>query len=107
MNNDPVDSRMIERIQNHPKYQELVTKRSRFAWTLSVFMLLIYYAFVLVVAFIPKTLGTKIFAGSVISVGIPIGVFVIVSAFILTGVYVRRANGEFDDLTQQIKEDTK
>lgn len=107
MNNDPVDSKLIERIRKNPKYEELIGKRSRFAWTLSIIMLLIYYAFILIVAFVPKFLGTKIASGSVISVGIPIGVLIIVSAFILTGIYVFRANGEFDALTHQIKEETK
>ncbi|MBF0294883.1 MAG: DUF485 domain-containing protein [Magnetococcales bacterium] len=107
MNNDPVDSRLIQRIRDNPKYQQLVQKRSRFAWRLSILMLIIYYAFILVIAFAPKSLGIKIAAGSVISVGIPIGVFIIVAAFLLTGIYVRRANGEFDELTRQIKEETK
>ena len=40
------------------------------------------------------------------TVGIPIGVAVIVAAFVLTGIYVRRANAEFDTLTRQIVERT-
>lgn len=107
MNNDPVDSQLVERIKKSGTYKELVCKRSCFAWTLTTIMLLIYYAFIMVVAFKPKFLGTKMLAGSVVSIGIPIGVFIIVSAFILTGIYVRRANGEFDELTRQIKEETK
>ncbi|MBF0190324.1 MAG: DUF485 domain-containing protein [Magnetococcales bacterium] len=107
MNNDPQDGQLIDRIQKNPKYTELVTKRSSFAWKLSWLMLIIYYAFILVIAFAPKSLGTKISDGSVISIGIPIGAGIIVSAFLLTGIYVRRANGEFDDLTRQIKEETK
>ena len=34
-----------------------------------------------------------------ITLGIPLGLGVIVAAIVLTGVYVRRANGEFDRLT--------
>ncbi|MBF0341963.1 MAG: DUF485 domain-containing protein [Magnetococcales bacterium] len=107
MNNDPVDSQLIDRIRKNPKYQELSKNRSKFAWKLSITMLVLYYSFIMIVAFAPKFLGTKIAAGSVISIGIPIGVTIIVSAFILTGIYVRRANGEFDELTRQIKEETK
>ncbi len=107
MNNDPVDSRLIKRIKDNPKYQELVAKRSRFAWFLSIVMLVVYYAFILVVAFEPKMLGTKISPDSVISIGIPIGVLIILFAFILTGIYVFRANGTFDELTRQVKEETK
>ncbi len=93
----------IERIRNHPKYQELVSKRTRFAWTLSAIMLGIYYSFVMVVAFFPSVLGIKLIGS--ISIGIPLGILIILSAFVLTGVYVYRANGEFDSLTQQIKQD--
>ncbi|MBF0131732.1 MAG: DUF485 domain-containing protein [Magnetococcales bacterium] len=107
MNNNPVDKKIIEKIMGNKKYKELVGKRSRFAWILSAIMLVIYYSFILVVAFAPKTLGTKIFAGSVISIGIPVGVLIIVLSFVLTGIYVSRANSEFDALTHQIKEETK
>ena len=34
--------------------------------------------------------------------GIPLGVGLILSAFVLTGIYVRRANGEFDRLNAEI-----
>ena len=41
------------------------------------------------------------------TVGIPVGVIVIIIAFVLTGIYVKRANTEFDDLTRKIKENAK
>jgi len=66
----------------------------------------VYYAFVLVIAFDPALLGAKIGDG-VISVGIPVGMGIIVLSFILTGVYVRRANSEFEALTQDIKNSLK
>jgi len=81
-------------IQNSPRFKELVSKRERFAWILSAFILLIAYG--------PQVLGAKISPGSSITWGIPLGVGLIVSAFILTGIYVRRANGEFDDLNNAI-----
>lgn len=68
-------------------------------------MLIIYFGFVLLVAFNKPLLATPIAAGAVTTIGIPLGVFVIVSAFILTGIYVRRANSEFDALTRRITED--
>ncbi|MFK5975367.1 MAG: DUF485 domain-containing protein [Sulfurovum sp.] len=94
----------VERIKSNPKYQQLVTTRSKFAWTLSIIMLVVYYIFILVIAFEPSLLGTKIGDG-VMTIGIPIGVAIIVIAFVLAGLYVRRANGEFDRLTQEIKDE--
>jgi uncharacterized membrane protein (DUF485 family) len=95
----------VESIKRHPLYAELVAKRKRFAWTLTILILIIYYGFVLVIAFSPKSLAAPLTAGSVTTVGIPIGVLIIVSAFVLTGIYVFRANGEFDRLTKAIRED--
>lgn len=97
---------IVEQIKNNPKYQELVTKRNRFAWTLSIIMLVVYYAFIMVIAFKPEIFGAKIGDG-VITLGIPVGIAIIIISFILAGVYVRRANGEFDGLTQQIKDELK
>ena len=91
-----------ERIQNNPKFTLLVQKRSRFAWALSITMLLIYYTFILLIAFSPETLGTPLSEGSVTTVGIPVGIAIIVVAFVLTGLYVRRANKEFDKLNSEI-----
>lgn len=98
---------VASRIVRNPKFQELVQKRSSFAWTLSIIMLCIYFGFILIVAFGKSFLATPLFAGGVTTVGIPLGVFVIVSAFILTGIYVRRANSEFDELNRQILEESK
>jgi uncharacterized membrane protein (DUF485 family) len=83
-----------------------VRKRSRFAWTLSAAMLVIYFGFIFIIAFDPKILGIPLGRG-VTTVGIPVGLFVIVSAFVLTGIYVRRANSEFDAITRQIIERAK
>jgi uncharacterized membrane protein (DUF485 family) len=96
----------VLRIQREPLFRELVNKRTRFAWALSAAMLVIYFGFILVIAFAPKVLGTPI-GGGVMTVGIPVGLFVIISAFVLTGIYVYRANSEFDPITLQIKERVK
>jgi len=94
----------VERIKNNPDYQKLVSERSRFAWRLSIIMLVVYYAFIMVIAFDPSLLGARIGSG-VITVGIPIGISIIIIAFILAGIYVKRANGEFDELSQQVRDE--
>jgi len=94
---------MVDRLKNDPDFLKLVRVRSRFAWTLTIVMLVIYFGFVLTIAFDPSILGTPLCEGSVTTVGIPVGIAVIISAFLLTGIYVRRANSEFDELTHRIK----
>jgi uncharacterized membrane protein (DUF485 family) len=93
---------IYNKIQDSPRFKELVSKRERFAWILSAIMLGLYAAFILLIAYGPQVMGTKISADSSITWGIPIGVGLIISAFILTAIYVRRANGEFDDLNNEI-----
>ena len=92
-----------ERIKQDPNYRELVRERSSLGWTLSLIMLVIYFGFILLVAFAPKFLGTPIGTG-VTTIGIPIGLFVIVSAFVLTGIYVSKANAKYDVLIRRIVE---
>ena len=90
-----------ERILRNPRFQELVRRRSGFAWTLSVVMLVIYLGFILLVAFARDLMAMRIGSG-VTSLGIVLGLIVIVSAFVLTGIYVQRANSQFDDLTDEL-----
>ena len=50
----------------------------------------------------PKFLGLKISDDSIITIGIPIGVSIILLAFALTGIYVILANKEFDQIEKKI-----
>lgn len=100
-----MQTEMVDTIRNHPKYQELVKKRTRFSWIMAIIMLCVYYSFILTIAFAPSVLGTPISEGAVTTVGIPVGIGVIVTAFILTGIYVIRANTKFDRLNNEIKEE--
>lgn len=99
----PDKDALVARVQGDPEFRELVQKRSRFAWSLSALMVAIYFGFILFVAFWPKALGAPIGEG-VTTVGIPMGLGVIISVFVLTGLYVRRANTEFDALIHRIAE---
>ncbi len=83
---------LYEKVKKNPKFHQLIAQRSRLAWGLSSIILLIYFTFILLIAFAPDFLGQTINNSSIISIGIPIGVFIIVTAFILTGIYVRKAN---------------
>lgn len=93
---------VYERIRRNPKFHELVRKRSRLALGLSAIVLASYYAFMMVVAFAPQMLRTPLSDESVLSVGFPIGAAIIVVSWLLTGVYSHFANGEFEDLNNDI-----
>lgn len=93
----------IDEIKNNPKYQTLVRSRSRFAWTLSIIMLVVYYTFIMTIAFKPELLAIPLSDGSVISIGIPIGIAIILFSFAITGLYVYRANNTYDVMLDEIK----
>jgi uncharacterized membrane protein (DUF485 family) len=92
---------MVQRIASHPKYQELKAKRTSFGWWLTIAMLVVYYGFILLVAFDKPLLASRIGSG-VMTLGMPIGLGVIVFTILITAVYVRRANREFDQLSDDI-----
>jgi len=96
---------MIEAIRRDPHFQTLVRRRMRFALVLTAATLIIYFGYIAVVAFAPQWLGVSVGGG--MTLGIPIGLLVIVAAFVLTALYVHRANTEYDALTRQILEDIK
>lgn len=93
---------MYAHIRRNPRFTELVAKRTRFAMTLSAIVLAIFYGFVLLVAFAPDVVAQRIGEGSNLTIGIALGLFQFVFFWILTLVYVRRANGEFDDINNEI-----
>ena len=96
-----MNAELVARIASDPKYQELEAKRTRFGWLLTVLMLIVYYGFILLVAFGKPFLFQRI-GGGVTTVGIPVGFGVILFSILITGLYVRRANREFDELAEKI-----
>ncbi len=96
---------LLERIKNSPSYKELLEKRDKFTWGLAILMFFVYFAFILIIAFAPEIFAIKI--SGVITLGIPIGVGVIVFAFVITGIYVKKANSEFDKIIAQIEESVR
>jgi len=97
---------ITQQILANPKYHELKAKRNSFGWLLTALMLIVYYGYIGIIAFDKSLLAQKLGVG-VTTVGIPVGVGVILFTIIITGVYVRRANSEFDDLTAQILKEVK
>jgi uncharacterized membrane protein (DUF485 family) len=93
------------RILENPAYRRLIKQRDALAWTLSACVLVLYFGFVLLVALAPEFLTQPISDTSVIPVGIPVGVGVIVASIVLTGIYVRQANNRFDPMIEEIMRD--
>ena len=96
-----MSAELIRGITANPKYQRLKSERSKLGWWLTIAMMVVYYGFILLVAFDKPFLAQRLGAG-VTTIGIPIGFGVIVFTVLITGFYVRRANTVFDRLTDEI-----
>jgi uncharacterized membrane protein (DUF485 family) len=95
---------IASKIQSNPRYHELIKKRDGLAWTLTAIVFLMYMGFILMIAFAPGILTAPI-GDTVVPQGMLIGVGVILASCITTGIYVYKANGEFDNIVHEIVEE--
>lgn len=96
-----MEADLVRRVKNDPNYQKLVKTRSRFGWMLTWAVVIVYFGFTALNAFDKEFMAAKIGDG-VMSRGVPLGLFVILFTIAVTAIYVRRANREFDALTDAI-----
>ena len=96
-----------EKIRTNPKFAELVGKRTRLAIILSLLVLVPYYTFMFLVSTQPQIFAAKISEGSVITIGWPIAALIVFGGWLLTGVYISRANGEFDSITEEVLKEAR
>lgn len=94
----------LSRIAADPRYRKLIEERSRLGWRLTGVMLAVFFGFILVIAF-RKDLLARPIGGATTTWGIPIGLGVILVGIVLTGIYVFRANRDFDPLVDAIRKD--
>jgi uncharacterized membrane protein (DUF485 family) len=88
---------------NEALFQALVRRRRTFAWTLTIMMLVIYFGFILTLAFSPQLLGQHIVQGQPTTWGIPIGFGMFVVTFALVAVYVHEANSVHDVMIAELR----
>ncbi|MCA3253448.1 MAG: DUF485 domain-containing protein [Pseudomonadota bacterium] len=96
-----MDDDLVRKIANDPRYRQLKARRTSFGMWLTLAMLVVYYGFILLVAFNKPLLATRLGEG-VTTVGMPLGLGVILFTILITGIYVRRANSEFDKLSDDL-----
>jgi uncharacterized membrane protein (DUF485 family) len=95
-----MDQMTARRIENDPNYVKLVKERKSFGWTLTIITLVIYYGFIALGAFFPAVFVIPVIGS--ITLGIVLGVAIILASILLTGIYIIRANSEYDDLTNAV-----
>jgi uncharacterized membrane protein (DUF485 family) len=84
------------------RLQQLHRARWRIALALTVAVVVIYFGFILLIAYRRDVLATLIVPG--LSVGILLGALVIVASWLLTWFYVRWANSTYDTELERIRE---
>lgn len=79
---------------NEQRLRELSARRTRIAVTLTAAMIVLYFGFILLIAFDKTLMGSLIVPG--LTWGILLGALVIVISWLLTWWYVRWANTYYD-----------
>lgn len=102
-----MNEKLVDRIEENPKYQELISKRNSFSLKLGIFVLVMFYSYIVIVAFNKEIFATKIAEGYMTTIGFPIALAILVISFITTLIYVKRANTEFESLINDIKKDVR
>ncbi|WP_374495814.1 DUF485 domain-containing protein [Zoogloea sp.] len=93
---------IYKKVRANPRFAELEGKRSRFAYLLTAIVMASYYGMMALVAFAPEVLRTPISEGGMLTIGVPIGAAIIIGSWLLTGWFVSRSNGEFDQINNEI-----
>ena len=96
----------VEAMLANPTFKKLTQTRSTLGWTLAAIMWVIYFGFILLVAFNKadgQLLSAKITPGSTISIAIVAGFAILVATFLITAIYVAVANSTFDRLTRELR----
>lgn len=100
-----MDNAQIQRIIQHPDFQAMAQKKSKLGTFFSILTLFIYFSYILLIAFNKPLFAIPIANGATTTVGVLLGLFVIIFCVAITGIYVSKANGEFDTLTQKVVDD--
>lgn len=87
-------------LTHDPEFQALVRRKNSISTTLTILMMTVYFGFAVVLAWQPELLSAP--AGRA-TIGIPIGIGIIVFAWVLTGIYVNWANTKYDSMIAHLK----
>jgi uncharacterized membrane protein (DUF485 family) len=86
----------------HDRLRELHQARWRIALALTGAVIVVYFGFILLIAYRRDLLAMRLAPG--LSLGIVLGALVIVASWLLTWIYVRWANANYDTALERIRE---
>lgn len=88
-------------------FRQLVSRKWLVSIILTVALFVIYYGFILLIGYNKEYLAAPLSSGGATTRGIPIGVGVIIGAWILTFLYVIWANKSYDVEVKRLKDQVK
>ena len=97
-----VEKNIAQQVLNNPKFQKMAKTKRMYCWSFSILMFVIYVIYILYIGASPESFGVPVAAGKTTTVGIYVGLFVILFAISITGIYVRQANGPLEEITQEV-----
>lgn len=100
-----MDAKTLHELTQSKEFKQLVAKRWRVSIVLTSIMLLVYFGFLILVAFKKELLGMKLAEG--VSLAIPLGVGILVLSWLATGWYVRWANGSYNKEVEALRKKLK
>ena len=98
---------IVQKVLEHPKYAELVKRRTRISMVFFAVALVIYAGFILTLAYMPELFAQPLGESWTMSVGVFTGVLVVFSAVIMIALYVYFSNKVFDPLLEQVMRDVE
>ena len=93
-------SEVYQQIRSNPKYQDLVRRRGRLAWSLALITIGLFFGFILVAALSPGLLATPVIG--ITTLAVVVGALMPVYLWIVTGIYIRLTSQDYDKISEQI-----
>ncbi|TCK03411.1 DUF485 domain-containing protein [Phorcysia thermohydrogeniphila] len=91
-------------ILRDPEFQELAKNVTKVVTTFTIIMLVVYYSFILMLAYGKDFLSTPICSSCATTIGIIVGIGVIIFSWLLTGAYIWWANSNYDPTVRKLRE---
>jgi uncharacterized membrane protein (DUF485 family) len=87
-----------EAAERSPEFRELIAKRKRFVLPATIFFLAWYFGFILLAGYAEDFMGESVYEG--LTVGYVLALTQFLMVWVLAGVYLRKANRDFDPLAR-------
>jgi uncharacterized membrane protein (DUF485 family) len=88
-----------EAAERSPEFRELIAKRRRFVLPATIFFLTWYLGFILLAGYAEDFMGESLYEG--LTVGYVLALTQFIMVWGLTGLYLRKADREFDPLARR------